>query len=150
MFHISSYRWSDFSELVRLVRALFSENNAWYDLDELTEELHEEVSKNQMWIFFAEYDYKKVWCIVMWLRYEYVEWAETSPVWYIEEIYVEPWFRLKWVGKLLFEEWKKRAQDQWCTELWSDTRLKNEDAQQFHEHLWFEEEERVVHYLMKL
>jgi len=143
------YIASDFSELVRLSRELFRENSD-YDRQELEVELKQVVEGDNFGIFFAMDDDKYIWYINMSLRTDYVEGAETSPVWYIEEIFVQPQYRLQGIAKQLLEHGKKWIQARWCTEIWSDTWLDNTDSQEFHEALSFEEEERLVHYLMKI
>lgn len=80
------------------------------------------------------------------LRYDHVNGCETSPVGFLEGIYVAPDWRLHGVARALcsaVEAWAKRHG---CVELASDTDLANSVSQQAHEALGFEETERVVFY----
>lgn len=78
------------------------------------------------------------------IRKDYVNGCETSPVAFLEGIYVQPTCRRRGVGGgllALVEAWG-RAND--CTELGSDAALTNGESQAFHRGLGFEETERVV------
>jgi len=80
------------------------------------------------------------------IRHDYVNGCETSPVGFLEGIYVEPSSRRAGVaGKLLaaVEAWG-RANG--CSELGSDAELTNVQSHAFHRGLGFEETERVVYF----
>ncbi len=80
------------------------------------------------------------------IRHDYVNGCETSPVAFLEGIYVEPSSRRAGVaGKLLaaVEAWG-RANG--CSELGSDAELTNVQSHAFHRGLGFEETERVVYF----
>ena len=78
------------------------------------------------------------------LRKEYVNGCETSPVVFLEGIYVQPAHRRKGAARLLCAEvarWGKLAGGR---EFASDVLLENDDSQVIHTALGFEESERVV------
>ena len=78
------------------------------------------------------------------LRHDYVEGTETSPVGYLEGIYVKaPCRRMGVAGQLLHacEEWSMAMG---CTEFASDCELDNLDSLRFHLHMGFEEMNRVI------
>jgi aminoglycoside 6'-N-acetyltransferase I len=80
------------------------------------------------------------------IRHDYVNGCETSPVTFLEGIYVAPSSRRAGAaGKLLaaVEAW---ARDQGCSELGSDAELTNHQSHAFHRSLGFEETERVVYF----
>ena len=80
------------------------------------------------------------------LRFDYVNGCESSPVLFLEGIYVEPAWRRSGVARQLchaIEAWGIACG---CQELASDTSLANIEAQLLHEALGFEETERVVFY----
>lgn len=84
------------------------------------------------------------------LRHDYVEGTETSPVGYLEGIYVRPEYRHRGVaaGLLAFcEEW---AAQQGCTEFASDCELDNVQSLRFHLHHGFEEANRIICFTKKL
>ncbi|MEL6319194.1 MAG: aminoglycoside 6'-N-acetyltransferase [Cyanobacteria bacterium J06626_14] len=78
------------------------------------------------------------------LRNEYVNGCETSPVVFLEGIFVRPAFRRQGIARRLCTEIERWARSQGCTEFASDVLLDNLDSQAMHVHLGFEETERVV------
>jgi aminoglycoside 6'-N-acetyltransferase I len=78
------------------------------------------------------------------LRTDYVNGTDTSPVAFLEGIYVEPRLRRKGIGAALVAAvcaWARRIG---CRELASDALLENEGSHAVHRALGFEETERVV------
>lgn len=80
------------------------------------------------------------------LRTDYVNGTESSPVAFVEGIYVAPPYRRKGIGTLLVAAVVSWAKACACTELASDALLDNETSQAMHRALGFEETERVVFY----
>lgn len=78
------------------------------------------------------------------LRHDYVNGCRTSPVAYLEGIFVRPENRGAGIGRDLFESVRSWAHRQGCSELASDADLDNLTSQAFHRALGFEETERVV------
>jgi aminoglycoside 6'-N-acetyltransferase I len=81
------------------------------------------------------------------IRKEYVEGSNSSPVGYIEGIYVKPEFRKQGIAKKfieLAEEWSRRRG---CTELGSDTEVENVESQKFHRKIGFNGENHIVHFI---
>lgn len=84
------------------------------------------------------------------LRHDYVEGASSSPVGYLEGIFVEERCRRQGVARALLlacEEWS-RAKG--CTEFASDCELTNTDSLRFHQSLGFTETNRIVCFTKKL
>lgn len=84
------------------------------------------------------------------LRHDYVNGCETSPVGFLEGIYVRPEARGRGVAKALVAAVEAWAGEQGCTELASDTGLDNLASQAMHDALGFEETERVIYYRKRL
>jgi aminoglycoside 6'-N-acetyltransferase I len=84
------------------------------------------------------------------LRRDYVNGCKTSPVAFLEGIYVRPDARGGGVGRALGSAVAAWGREAGCTELASDALLENVDSQTFHLALGFEETERVVYYLRRL
>lgn len=84
------------------------------------------------------------------LRSDYVQGASTSPVGYVEGIYVKPRYRKQGVAKELVKQAEKWAKKQGCKELGSDTELSNTDSQKFHKKLGFKKADVIVHYIRKI
>ena len=78
------------------------------------------------------------------LRRDYVEGCDTSPVGFLEGIYVEPGVRGQGIGALLADAVAVWARERGCTEFASNALLDNTDSHAFHAALGFEETERVV------
>jgi aminoglycoside 6'-N-acetyltransferase I len=84
------------------------------------------------------------------LRHDYVEGTDSSPVGYLEGIYVKPNFRKNGIARELVEFAKDWAKQQGCTELASDCVLDNETSRLFHNHVGFKEANRIVCFAMDL
>jgi aminoglycoside 6'-N-acetyltransferase I len=80
------------------------------------------------------------------LRTDYVNGCETSPVAFLEGIYVEPWARRQGVAKELVAEVERWALGLGCREFASDALLENEASHRMHRGLGFVETERVVYF----
>lgn len=78
------------------------------------------------------------------LRHDYVEGCDSSPVGYLEGIYVQEGFRRSGVAKALVQECEAWAKDQGCTEFASDCELSNVDSLCFHLSIGFEEANRII------
>ena len=80
------------------------------------------------------------------LRTDYVNGTDSTPVAFVEGIYVAPPYRRRGIGTMLIAaivSWAKACD---CTELASDALLDNKASQAMHAALGFEETERVVFY----
>jgi aminoglycoside 6'-N-acetyltransferase I len=78
------------------------------------------------------------------LRNDYVNGCVTSPVGFLEGIYVLPDYRCRGVARQLVETAQTWARDRGCTEFASDALLENTDSHRMHAALGFAEVERVV------
>ena len=84
------------------------------------------------------------------LRHDYVNGCETSPVGFLEGIYVVPDQRSRGVAQALCSAVEAWARDRGCSELASDTGLTNIPSQRAHAAMGFEETERVIYYRKRL
>lgn len=78
------------------------------------------------------------------LRSDYVEGCQTSPVGYLEAIYVTPEYCRQGHGTALLEEAKAWTKAQGCSEFASDTELTNENGYRFHIKSGFQETNRLI------
>lgn len=78
------------------------------------------------------------------LRYEYVEGCETSPVGYLEGIYVSEENRKQGYATKMLGQGKAWAKENGCREFASDTELDNEVGFLFHKHSGFVETNRLI------
>jgi aminoglycoside 6'-N-acetyltransferase I len=74
----------------------------------------------------------------------------TSPVAFLEGIYVRPEHRNRGVARLLVQAVENWATELGCSEFASDTELHNFSSQRMHVALGFDETERVVYYRKRL
>ena len=84
------------------------------------------------------------------LRRDYVEGTKTSPVGYLEGVYVEPEYRKQGCGKALVQACENWAKKMGCTEFASDCELHNTDSLAFHLHSGFTEANRIICFAKKL
>jgi aminoglycoside 6'-N-acetyltransferase I len=84
------------------------------------------------------------------IRDDYVNGCDTSPVVFLEGIYVVPGARRRGIARALcraIEEW---GDSNCCSEFASDTSIDNLEAQALHRALGFDETERVVFFRRRL
>lgn len=84
------------------------------------------------------------------LRHDYVEGTESSPVGYLEGIFVQEKYRKQGVAKELLRVCQNFAKEQGCTEFASDCELVNEESLQFHLKMGFQEANRIICFTKKL
>ena len=84
------------------------------------------------------------------LRNDYVEGTETSPVGYLEGVFVEVDYRRQGVAKELVNACQIFAKEQGGTEFASDCELDNVESLQFHLKMGFEEANRIICFTKKL
>lgn len=84
------------------------------------------------------------------LRHDYVEGTSTSPVGYVEGIYVAPAFRGKGIARELIAFAGEWARQKGCSELASDAEATNTGSIAFHQKAGFAVANTVVCFTMKL
>ncbi len=84
------------------------------------------------------------------LRHDYVEGTDSSPVGYLEGIYVAEDFRKKGVAKALLSACEGWAKAKGCREFASDCGLDNAQSLKFHMAMGFEEANRIICFTKKL
>jgi aminoglycoside 6'-N-acetyltransferase I len=84
------------------------------------------------------------------LRHDYVNGCDTSPVAFLEGVYVEEAFRKQGVAAALIAEVTRWATSKGVSELASDADISNVDSHRMHAALGFEETQRVVYFRKSL
>lgn len=84
------------------------------------------------------------------LRYDYVEGTDTSPVGYLEGIFVHEAYRHKGYAKELLAECEKWAKEMGCQEFASDCEMDNDSSFSFHLATGFKEANRIICFTKKL
>ena len=117
----------------------------WPDnsLEEMNAEFEELLGKEDAAVFLAE-DGKAMGFAQCQLRRDYVEGTDSSPVGYLEGIFVREEYRRKGVAKALLAACEAWAKDMGCTEFASDCELTNYESYRFHLALGFLEAGRII------
>ena len=84
------------------------------------------------------------------LRHDYVEGTSTSPVGYLEGIYVRAEDRHLGFASQLMESCEEWARSEGCTEFASDCEIDNADSLAFHLKLGFKEANRIICFAKQL
>ena len=78
------------------------------------------------------------------LRHDYVEGTTSSPVGYLEGIFVAPAYQKQGIARALLASCEKWAKEQGCSEFASDCELSNTNSLRFHLGMGFEEANRII------
>lgn len=84
------------------------------------------------------------------LRHDYVEGCETSPVGFLEGVYVRPEHHRKGIARQLVKACENWARSMGCTEFGSDCEIDNTESLAFHLSIGFEEAGRTIWFNKKL
>ena len=124
----------------------------WEDnvLEELVEEFAELTGSSETAVFLGTVDGQAIGFVQCQLRHDYVEGTGTSPVGYLEGIFIEENYRKQGYAKQLLAACENWAREQGCTEFASDCELDNIGSLKFHLSLGFEEANRVICFTKKL
>ena len=124
----------------------------WTDLDirEFIAEFTDVISKGNTQ-FFLKYDRDiPIGFAQCGLRCDYVEGTDTSPVGYLEGIFIKEEYRRKGYAKELLSECEKWAKEKGCKEFASDCEADNDSSFNFHMALGFNEANRIICFTKKL
>lgn len=118
----------------------------WTDDDpkDLEAEFCELAENDEAACFIKYVDDKPIAFAQCQLRHDYVEGTESSPVGYLEGIFVSEGYRKKGYAAELLAECEKWAKEKDCSEFASDCELDNADSFMFHKALGFEEANRII------
>ena len=84
------------------------------------------------------------------LRHDYVEGTDSSPVGYLEGIYVLPGHRRQGIAKALLSACESWAKSMGCREFASDCELTNKVSLRFHLNVGFREANRIICFVREL
>ena len=101
-------------------------------------------------VFLAEADGEFIGFAHCKLRHDYVEGTDSSPVGYLEGIYVDEGFRGQGLAGRLLEACESWAADMGCTEFASDCEADNTASIEFHLKTGFAEANRIVCFTKRL
>lgn len=136
----------DLEEVANLAVLLWKEHTP----EDLTEEFSEILSQGKAQ-FFLKYDQgTPIGFAQCQIRYDYVEGTDTSPVGYLEGIFVQEEYRRKGYAKELLSACEKWAKEKGCKEFASDCEMNNHSSFLFHVASGFVEANRVICFTKKL
>lgn len=115
-----------------------------HELSELKEEFEDLLSDADAAVFLACRDGWVVGFAQCQLRRDYVEGTQTSPVGYLEGIYVLPRYRGAGIARQLLAACEAWARERGCREFASDCELDNADSLRFHMKAGFVEANRII------
>ena len=136
----------DAGELAALAIQMWTE----HDPKDLEEEFRKLVMDEETACFIEYSDDMPVAFAQCTLRHDYVEGTDSSPVGYLEGIFVSEAHRRKGYASLLLAACEKWAAEKGCTEFASDCELDNPDSLRFHLAAGFEEANRIICFKKKL
>ena len=131
---------SDSGTLARLAVQMWSDAS----VPELADSFAELAEKENAACFLMLADGQAVAFAQCGLRYDYVEGTKTSPVGYLEGIFVLPPYRNTGIAAELLSCCEAWAKEKNCTEFASDCELSNTDSLRFHLATGFEEVNRII------
>ena len=112
--------------------------------EDLTDEFNSLLRKSDAAVFLCLTGDKPIGFAQCQLRYDYVEGTETSPVGYLEGIFVAEEYRRQGYAAKLLDACEQWAKDQGCTEFASDCELENTRSLAFHLRCGFQEANRII------
>ena len=115
-----------------------------HDPEDLEEEFRLLAINDEAACFIKYVDDKPIAFAQCGLRHDYVEGTDSSPVGYLEGIFVSDGYRKQGYAAELLSECEKWAREKGCTEFAGDCELDNSDSFRFHMSLGFEEANRII------
>ena len=137
---------NDSYTVAQLAIKLFKDN----DIDSLKKEFIDIINNENNRVFIYILDNKPIGFAQCGLRYDYVEGTQSSPVGYLEGIFVEETFRNRGCARELLAACQAWAKEKGCSEFASDCELDNRASLSFHLSMGFEEANRIICFTKKL
>lgn len=136
----------DLKILAELAVQMWKKNS----VNELMTEFSEIISGGKAQFFFKYENEIPVGFAQCQLRYDYVEGTKTSPVGYLEGIFVKEGCRNKGYAKELLAACEAWAKARGCQEFASDCEIDNVGSFEFHKAMNFTEANRIICFSKKL
>ena len=121
-----------------------------HTVEEMETEFSELLKDDASAVFLSEQDGKPVGFAQCGLRHDYVEGTESSPVGYLEGIWVAEPYRNRRIASALLTACEDWARKKGCTEFASDCELTNSDSLRFHLATGFTEVNRIICFVKEL
>jgi aminoglycoside 6'-N-acetyltransferase I len=118
--------------------------------EELDQEFTDILSDPNSTIFIDYEEGKNLGFCQCQLRFDYVEGTRSSPVGYLEGIFIREEYRRRGIGKKFLEHFEAWAKSCGCSELASDCELSNADSLNWHLKAGFNEANRIICFTKKI
>lgn len=115
-----------------------------HSVSELIAEFSEIISKGKSQFFLKYKNDVPIGFAQCQLRYDYVEGTKTTPVGYLEGIFIKNGYRNKGYAKELLSACEAWAKYNGCKEFASDCEINNIDSFHFHKAMNFTEANRII------
>ena len=136
----------DLHILAELACKLWPDNT----VEEMCAEMGELLTKPDATFFLAYVEDAPIGFAQCQLRYDYVEGTDSSPVGYLEGIYVASEYRKHGIASALLSACEAWAKNKGCTEFASDCELENVQSLYFHLNVGFSEANRIICFTKKI
>ncbi|MDD5639297.1 MAG: GNAT family N-acetyltransferase [Candidatus Pacebacteria bacterium] len=137
----------DFEECLTMGVILYKK----YSREELWGEFYKALrSRKNAIIYICKDKEKLVGFIKLSLRNDYVEGSNSSPVGYVEGIYIDPNYRGLGLGRKLFKFGEKWSFERGCNEYAADSNFPEKESQKILSRIGFKEVNRIICYLKKI
>lgn len=137
---------TDLNTVANLAILLWEEHT----IKDLVAEFTEIIETGDAQFFLAYAEEEPIGFAQCQLRRDYVEGTETSPVGYLEGIFVKEGYRRKGYAKRLLSACESWAKEKGCVDFGSDCQLDNIDSLRFHLGAGFTEAARIICFSKKL
>ena len=121
-----------------------------HTIEELTEEFEKIIENENSAVLLMTAGNKPIGFAQCQLRHDYVEGTDSSPVGYLEGIYIAEDYRRQGCARKLLGKCQVWAKEQGCTEFASDCELDNESSYKFHMKMGFVEANRIICFTKQL
>ena len=118
----------------------------WEDntIESLSHEFEEIITNEEAVVFLSMAQNQPIGFAQCSLRHDYVEGTDSSPVGYLEGIFVKPEYRRQGHAKELVKKCEEWAEAMGCSEFASDCELTNHESLAFHLGMGFTEANRII------
>ncbi|MCM1988226.1 aminoglycoside 6'-N-acetyltransferase [Oceanirhabdus seepicola] len=133
-------------DLVSMALDLWPEDT----VDELKEEFTELLESEDDEVFLYQVKGENIGFIHVAIRRDYVEGSDSSPVGYVEGIYVKPNYRKKGIARELVKKGEQWALSKGCCQMGSDIEYDNTISYDFHKKIGFKEANRIICFIKEI
>mgnify|MGYP003441104907 CR=1 FL=1 len=121
-----------------------------HTIEELSKEFEEIIANDESAVFVCSIECTPIGFAQCQLRHDYVEGTDSSPVGYLEGIFIKEYYRKQGFAKELLKACEKWAKEKGCSEFASDCELTNNTSLNFHLNMGFTEANRIICFTKKL